>query len=169
MHAAWVIPAFASPHTVALRAFARNPGRMRPGLHRRSTHSHKRPAPMSLHRLLCADQSHRVPAWRTFDRSQTASSIDLTVNIKLFIINLLQALFSTGHEACNRLKRIALRGNAPILVQRSWCSDYCGPVGVLWFELGGSAVGVALCEVVGSDVARGASGTVVMALSGFSR
>ena len=84
----------------------------------------------------------------------------------------------TGRELRKGLRRIALRANAPFLVHGSIearlsdCLNYCGLVGVLWFELGagvGSAVWAALCEVVGDDAACGASGTVVMALSGFSR
>jgi hypothetical protein len=49
---------------------------------------------------------------------------------------------------------------------------YCGMVESVGVELaagGVPVVGAALCEVVGMGSARGASGTVVMALSGFSR
>ena len=47
---------------------------------------------------------------------------------------------------------------------------YCGLGELLWVELGAGVEDVgALCEVGGSDDARGASGPVVMALSGFSR
>src|ERR1035441_9017640 len=50
--------------------------------------------------------------------------------------------------------------------------SHCGREASLWWELGagaGSVVGGALCDVVGIDSARGASGTVVIALSGFRR
>lgn len=49
---------------------------------------------------------------------------------------------------------------------------YCGLEELVWFGLGagtGSAVGGAVWDVVGIDCARGASGPVIMALSGLSR
>lgn len=57
---------------------------------------------------------------------------------------------------------------------------YCGREVSLRLEFGGGGgsdvgdalcdvVGEALCDVVGTGSARGASGTVVMALSGFNR
>ncbi len=53
------------------------------------------------------------------------------------------------------------------------CSDYCGREESLGFGLGAGAGSrrwaAQLCEVVGTGPVRGASGTVVMALSGFSR
>jgi hypothetical protein len=47
---------------------------------------------------------------------------------------------------------------------------YCGLVESVWLELdAGVEVVGALCDVVGNADARGASGPVVMALSGLSR
>ena len=49
---------------------------------------------------------------------------------------------------------------------------YCGIGELVWLEAGtdaGLVVGDALCDVVGKAWARGGSGTVVIALSGFSK
>ena len=48
-------------------------------------------------------------------------------------------------------------------------NSYCGRESLGEEGCGGSAAGAVLCDVVGSGSARGGSGTVVIALSGFSK
>jgi len=87
---------------------------------------------------------------------------DLSRGNKRIVFSYLSPIFTIGNEVRKGLKRRGLRADAPFLVQRF----YCGSEGLLLpgVGVGGGSVAGAFWEAT-----RGASGAVVMALSGFSK